>query len=192
MPINMSSYRKSWFRIQPQIHNEGWNGHRQQSVSEAGGHISQALIAGTVILLPPWLAMASTCRMTLVERRRPCTENDQSVRHLKTIITIIIMLSFIALFGAALVAASPVLQPGTGSGTAPDPSTIIITSVSASGNGCPQGSVTTTLSPDREVVTFGFDKFQTYIGPGTVPADRTKNCQLHLNLKYPGGFQFAV
>lgn len=63
------------------------------------------------------------------------------------------MLSFIALFGAGLVSASPFILPGTGSGTAPDPATIQITSVSASGNGCPQGSVTTTLSPDREVRT---------------------------------------
>ncbi|KAH8162080.1 hypothetical protein CIB48_g6183 [Xylaria polymorpha] len=92
------------------------------------------------------------------------------------------MLSFLALFGASLVAASPLVLPGAGSGTAPDPSTIQISSVSASGNGCPQGSFSTELSPDR----------QTYIGPGTQVADRTKNCQLHLNLVYPGGFQYAV
>lgn len=42
------------------------------------------------------------------------------------------------------------------------------------------------------MITFGFDKFQTYIGPGYDPTQKTKNCQLHLNLKYPGGFQFAV
>lgn len=41
-------------------------------------------------------------------------------------------------------------------------------------------------------MTFGFDKFQTYIGPGYDLTSKTKNCQLHLNLKYPGGFQFAV
>jgi hypothetical protein len=43
-----------------------------------------------------------------------------------------------------------------------------------------------------QVITYGFDQFQTYIGPGTAPSDRSKNCQLHLNLKYPGGFQYAV
>jgi hypothetical protein len=42
------------------------------------------------------------------------------------------------------------------------------------------------------VITYGFDQFQTYIGPGTVAADKSKNCQLHLNLVYPGGFQYAV
>lgn len=44
----------------------------------------------------------------------------------------------------------------------------------------------------HQVITYGFDKFQTYIGPGTVAADKSKNCAIHLNLKYPGGFQYAV
>ncbi|TPX17591.1 uncharacterized protein E0L32_012101 [Thyridium curvatum] len=99
----------------------------------------------------------------------------------------------------ALVAAAPglVFPPGgSPDGTAdnPDPNDIQIISTSFSGNGCPQGSVSTTISPDKtsKVVTFGFDKFQTYIGPGYDPTTKTKNCQLHLNLRYPGGFQFAV
>ncbi|KAH7378257.1 hypothetical protein BKA66DRAFT_532895 [Pyrenochaeta sp. MPI-SDFR-AT-0127] len=87
-----------------------------------------------------------------------------------------------------LAAANPLPQ----SGNAPDPSQITIVDTSYSGNGCPQGSVSTSTSPDKTVITYGFDAFQTYIGPGTVPADRSKNCQLHLNLKYPGGFQYAV
>ena len=78
------------------------------------------------------------------------------------------------------------------SGTAVDPSQITIIESSYSGNGCPQGSVSTSTSPDKTVITYGFDQFQTYIGPGTKAADHSKNCQLHLNLKYPGGFQYAV
>jgi hypothetical protein len=74
----------------------------------------------------------------------------------------------------------------------PDQNQITITEVTHSGNGCPQGSMSTTISPDRTVITVGFDKFQTYIGPGTTPQDRTKNCQLHLSLRYPAGFSFAV
>lgn len=35
----------------------------------------------------------------------------------------------------------------------------------------------------QQVVTFGFDRFQTYIGPGYDPTAKTKNCQLHLSLK---------
>lgn len=81
---------------------------------------------------------------------------------------------------------------GSSAGAGPDPSQITIAAASFSGNGCPQGTVSTSFSSDKTVVTFGFDAFQTYIGPGTVVADRTKNCQLHLTLNYPGGFQFAV
>lgn len=74
----------------------------------------------------------------------------------------------------------------------PDRDSITIGSVSFSGNGCPQNSVSTSISPDRQVITFGFDQFQAYIGPGTSVQDRSKNCQLHLNLKYPPGWSFAV
>ncbi|KAF2267697.1 hypothetical protein CC78DRAFT_591054 [Lojkania enalia] len=95
-----------------------------------------------------------------------------------------------ALILPILAAANPVPQAGTGE--APDPAQISILDSSYSGNGCPQGSVSTTTSPDKTVITYGFDAFQTYIGPYTKPADHSKNCQLHLNLKYPGGFQYAV
>lgn len=44
----------------------------------------------------------------------------------------------------------------------------------------------------NQVVTFGFDAFQTYIGPTAKQADKTKQCQIHLSLQYPGGFQYSV
>ncbi|KAI2634843.1 hypothetical protein GGS26DRAFT_526180 [Hypomontagnella submonticulosa] len=100
------------------------------------------------------------------------------------------MRSYLALLVPALAAANPIGIIG-GDDT-PSLDEITIVSASASGNGCPQGTVTTDLSPDRKVITFGFDAFQVYTGPGTGPSDKSKNCQLHLNLKYPGGFQFAV
>ncbi|KAI0848398.1 hypothetical protein F5Y00DRAFT_262490 [Daldinia vernicosa] len=100
------------------------------------------------------------------------------------------MRSFVALLTPVLAAATPI---GIIGGTdTPKPDEISIISASASGNGCPQGTVTSDLSADRNVITFGFDAFQVYTGPGTTPADKSKNCQLHLNLKYPGGFQFAI
>jgi hypothetical protein len=34
--------------------------------------------------------------------------------------------------------------------------------------------------------------FRLYIGPGTSISDHTKNCQVHLNLRYPPNYQFAV
>ncbi|KAH6643455.1 hypothetical protein BKA67DRAFT_528026 [Truncatella angustata] len=98
----------------------------------------------------------------------------------------------VAVLAPVLAVAGPVNFPSGSNGDTPSPNEIQIVSTSNSGNGCPQGTVTTDLSPDRTVVTFGFDGFQTYIGPGFTAADKTKNCQLHLNLKYPGGFQFAI
>jgi hypothetical protein len=96
--------------------------------------------------------------------------------------------STLALFPASALGAvlGPVLD------TPPDPALIRITDVSWSGSGCPQGTVSTSLTDDRTTVTFGFDAFQTYIGPGLAVQDRSKNCQLHLTLAYPGGFQFAI
>jgi len=99
------------------------------------------------------------------------------------------MLSKIAYLLPLLAAANP-LRSRDASG--PDPNQISILESSYSGNGCPQGSVSTNTSPDKTVITYGFDQFQTYIGPNTKPSDHSKNCQLHLNLKYPGGFQYAV
>ncbi|CAI6340904.1 unnamed protein product [Periconia digitata] len=100
------------------------------------------------------------------------------------------MLSNIAAFLLpALALANPV--PAAQS-AAIDPSLITILDHSYSGNGCPQGSVSNSSSTDKTVITFGFDQFQTYYGPGTQQKDWSKACQLHLNLKYPGGFQYAV
>jgi hypothetical protein len=97
----------------------------------------------------------------------------------------------LAFLAPALVAAMPTLNPQAVSDL-PDPKDIQIVSATWSGNGCPSNSVSTSISPDRTVITFGFDAFQTYIGPTTPVQENNKNCALHLNLKYPGGFQFAV
>ncbi|KAH3906304.1 hypothetical protein HBH56_206490 [Parastagonospora nodorum] len=104
------------------------------------------------------------------------------------------------------------------SAVAPAPEQITIRDTTYSGSGCPQGSVSTSTSDDKTVSqtihftllfimvsmhenelrdhltrrSYGFDQFQTYIGPGSKASDKSKNCQLHLNLAYPGGFQYAV
>lgn len=82
--------------------------------------------------------------------------------------------------------------PAVALAAAPPAEQITISSVSHSGNGCPQGSVSSTMNLEKTIITLGFDRFQTYIGPGTSVLDRTKNCQIHVNLKYPSGFSFAV
>jgi hypothetical protein len=72
------------------------------------------------------------------------------------------------------------------------PQQVTIEKTGYSGNGCPAGSVSTLISPDKTVVTFGFDTFQATIGPGTQPSEKQKNCQLHLGLRYPAGYQLSI
>jgi len=71
------------------------------------------------------------------------------------------------------------------------PDRIQINSARYSGSGCKQGTVSTTISPDRTIITFGFDEFQATIG-GASQTDQQKNCQIHLDLAYPSGFQMSV
>jgi hypothetical protein len=76
--------------------------------------------------------------------------------------------------------------------TAQAPTGVTIQRANTSGNGCPQGTVSALISPDRSYVTFGFDSFQATIGPRSPPADKQKNCQIHLDLRYPSGFQVSL
>lgn len=64
------------------------------------------------------------------------------------------MRSFIAYLLPALAVASPlgIVQPSPdGWADGPDPKQIQITSATFSGNGCPQGTVSTSISPDKTV-----------------------------------------
>ena len=79
--------------------------------------------------------------------------------------------------------ANPILTSDLDRRQGPPPDQITILDAQTSGSGCPAGTVSTTMSTDRTVVTFGFDAFQTYIGPNTRPQDKSKNCQIHLSLK---------
>ncbi|KAF2666579.1 hypothetical protein BT63DRAFT_457527 [Microthyrium microscopicum] len=72
------------------------------------------------------------------------------------------------------------------------PNQVTIEQSSHSGNGCPQGSVSSIISGDKTYITFGFDRFNAAIGPRANPNDKQKSCQLHLSLRYPQGFQVAL
>ena len=74
----------------------------------------------------------------------------------------------------------------------PPKETVKIAGTSYSGSGCPKGSVSTILSDDRTVVTFGFDKFQALIGPRAKPADASKNCEIKMQLRYPNEYQLSI
>jgi len=107
--------------------------------------------------------------------------------------------SLLGLLAPAVAAALP-----TNTTASPPKDEITINSVTTSGSGCPNGTVSVTISDDRTVVTLGFDQFQTYLGPSPRsprgrrargPArddERRKTCLIRLNVNEPPGFTFAV
>jgi hypothetical protein len=74
----------------------------------------------------------------------------------------------------------------------PRQNNVTVTSVSAQGTGCPQGTMSSSISFDKTTVTFGFDQFHPYIGPGISPAEKTKTCTIALALSYPPGSTFKI
>ncbi len=40
--------------------------------------------------------------------------------------------------------------------------------------------------------TLIFDRFVASIGPGVAVTENRKNCQLNIELQYPGGFQYSI
>lgn len=84
-----------------------------------------------------------------------------------------------------------------------DANLIQIVSVTTQGRGCPAGSVASIISPDRTVVTLGYDSFRAYIGPTprgrrrgrngrATREEESSNCTIRLKLKYPGGHTVSV
>lgn len=76
--------------------------------------------------------------------------------------------------------------------TAPNPNDVYIKSFAYAGTGCPAGSVANATDATKQVLTLLFDDYVAAIGPGTSIQDRRKNCQINLDIHYPGGFQFSL
>jgi hypothetical protein len=74
----------------------------------------------------------------------------------------------------------------------PPAAEVIINEATSEGSGCPPGSIDVVISPDRQVVTLGFDKFQAYIGQGVLSGESSKTCDIRLNLDYPGGYSYNI
>ncbi|EQL32629.1 hypothetical protein BDFG_05174 [Blastomyces dermatitidis ATCC 26199] len=84
----------------------------------------------------------------------------------------------------------PPLSPIQAEG--PDPDKVYIVGLTHGGTGCPSNSVSHILSDDRTVMTLIFDEYVASIGPDVPITDSRKNCQLNINLRYPGGFQYSI
>ncbi|EOA86682.1 hypothetical protein ACJQWK_08419 [Exserohilum turcicum] len=77
-------------------------------------------------------------------------------------------------------------------GEAPPPGQVKIRGVSYGGTGCPQGTVSSQISSDRTVMTLIFDSYIASIGPSVAVTEQRKNCQLNVDIEYPGGFQYSI
>jgi hypothetical protein len=65
----------------------------------------------------------------------------------------------------------------------PPPDGIQLQAVTSAGNGCPSNTITTSLSPNKTLLTYAFDSMSVYIGPGVSSAEKLKNCQLRTSLE---------
>jgi len=90
-----------------------------------------------------------------------------------------------------VVAAVPMPDTPT-MGDAPAPGQVTIKGLTYGGTGCPQGSVGSAVSEDQSIMTLIFDSYEASIGPGVAKTENRKNCQLNVNLLYPGGFQYSI
>ncbi|KAF1846300.1 uncharacterized protein K460DRAFT_122931 [Cucurbitaria berberidis CBS 394.84] len=90
-----------------------------------------------------------------------------------------------------LAAAAPAF-PDVALGDAPPAGQVKIRGVSYGGTGCPQGTMSSQISADRSIVTLIFDSYIASIGPGISVTEQRKNCQLNVDIEYPGGFQYSI
>lgn len=60
------------------------------------------------------------------------------------------------------------------------------------GTGCPQGSVSASLSPDRKTISLIFDKYVVEAGRDFGKRTDRKNCQIALPVHIPQGMSVSV
>ncbi|RPA95174.1 hypothetical protein L873DRAFT_1813371 [Choiromyces venosus 120613-1] len=73
-----------------------------------------------------------------------------------------------------------------------DPAQVYLEGITYAGTGCKVGSGAITKTQDSRIVTLEFNSFVASIGPGVAFDERRKNCNLNINLHYPGGYQYTL
>jgi len=95
---------------------------------------------------------------------------------------------------ATLAIASPVPEPEAVP-TIPDGvdwNQVVIEDVQYSGTGCPPKSVAVSKATDWQTVTLAFSQYVASIGGGAAVAEKRKNCNINLKIKYPKNIQYTV
>ena len=72
------------------------------------------------------------------------------------------------------------------------PDGVAITQVNNNGNGCSGNSTSITITPDQTIVLSRLNDFRVSTGPDISPAERSKNCAIHVSVTYPNGWQFRL
>lgn len=74
------------------------------------------------------------------------------------------------------------------------PSSVTIADQKAAGSGCPQGSASAVLSPDKKAITITFAKFAAQLDPTVHPIinEPSKSCTVSLLLKFPGPYSYSI
>jgi hypothetical protein len=110
----------------------------------------------------------------------------------------------------AFAATATAIPAAAASSVLPNPSQVSINSIIYGGTGCPQSSLGSFISADRQTFvpspyiangtwlilnlrfTLVFDEYVASIGPGVAVTESRKNCQLNIDLEYPSGFQYSI
>ncbi|MGC9667503.1 DUF4360 domain-containing protein [Planosporangium sp. 12N6] len=72
------------------------------------------------------------------------------------------------------------------------PSEVTLDVVTVNGSGCPAGTATVTMLPDRTGFRVTYTSFVAQDGGAAKPTDIRKNCQINLRVHVPQGFTYAI
>lgn len=74
----------------------------------------------------------------------------------------------------------------------PPPGTVAISIVSVNGSGCAPGSTEIAVREDGSAFDILFGAYQAGVGPGFLPTDIRRNCQVSVLVNPPPGFSYAI
>lgn len=100
--------------------------------------------------------------------------------------------AFSALTSAVAFLATTLIPSFVAAEDAPDPRLISIESVSAAGNACQNGTVSSTLSPDGRALSLLFDNYIADLSNNPAGAHDRRTCEIDLRLRLPAGWSMAL
>jgi len=74
----------------------------------------------------------------------------------------------------------------------PNPNEVYIKTADYRGTGCPAGSASIQIQDSARQVVVLLQEYFAEAAPGLSPSAARKNCQINLDLHYPGGFSYSI